>query len=221
MGVGREAIAVMCDILNMPPPCQTKALYIAHMDAVDEKLAKARAHVHELHKKERPDLTEDDIIEIAVSFDGTWSKRGFTANFGVGFVISADSGQVLDYGFASKICVQCSRKKQKISEQSDEFRTWYASHSAYCTENHAACSGAMEKEIARRIWSNSLSYNLRYKFMICDSDSKAYDGVWDIYGSCDNCNKWENMDTRSGWPPMLMRSGKLIMILVKQIVQGS
>ena len=204
MGVGREAIAVMCDILNMPPPCQTKAwkdhsqaLYNAHMDAVDEKLAKARAHVHELHRKQRPDLTEDDIIEIAASFDGTWSKRGFTTNLGVGFVISADSGQVLDYGFASKICVQCSRKKQKISEQFDEFRTWYASHSAYCTENHAGSSGIMEKEIARRIWSNSLSYNLRYKFVICDGDRKAYNGVWDIYGSCDDCNKWENMDKKS------------------------
>ena len=47
------------------------------------------------------------MIEIAVSFDGTWSKRGFTANFGVGFVISVDTGQVLDYGFASKFCLQC------------------------------------------------------------------------------------------------------------------
>ena len=200
MGVGREAIAVMCEILNMPPPCQTKAwsdhsqaLYKAHKDAVDEKLAKARAHVHELRRKENPDLNEDDDIEIAVSFDGTWSKRGFTANFGIGFVISADSGQVLDYGFASKICVQCSRKKQKLSEDSDEFRTWYAAHSPYCTENHTGSSGAMEKDIARRIWSNSLSYNLRYKFMICDGDSKAYNAVWDIYGSCDDCSKWENM----------------------------
>lgn len=43
MGVGHEAIAVMCDILNMPPPCQpssrnehTQALYKAHKDAVEE-----------------------------------------------------------------------------------------------------------------------------------------------------------------------------------------
>ena len=53
MGVGHEAIAVMCDILNMPPPCQPSAwkehsqtLYEAHKKAVDEKLAKAREHVH-------------------------------------------------------------------------------------------------------------------------------------------------------------------------------
>ena len=57
MGVGREAIAVMCDILNMPSPCQpsswnehTQALYKAHRDAVEEKLAKAREHVHKLHQ---------------------------------------------------------------------------------------------------------------------------------------------------------------------------
>lgn len=35
-----------------------------------QKLAKAG----ELHRKENPDLTEDDVIEIAVSFDCTWSK---------------------------------------------------------------------------------------------------------------------------------------------------
>ena len=41
MGVGREAIAVMCDFLNMPPPCQpsswnehSQTLYQAHKEAV-------------------------------------------------------------------------------------------------------------------------------------------------------------------------------------------
>lgn len=204
MGVGREAIAVMCEILNMPPPCQpsawnehSQALYNAHKKAVDEKLAKARNCVHELYRKEKPDVTEDDIIEIAVSFDGTWSKRGFSANFGVGFVISVDTGQVLDYGFASKICLQCSRKKEKCGENSDEFQTWYASHRSTCTENHTGSSGAMEKDIARRIWNNSLSYNLRYKHMVCDGDSKAYNTVWDVYGCCDDCSKWETMDKKS------------------------
>ena len=46
-GVGREAIAIMCDILNMPPHCQpsswnehSQALYQAHKEAVEEKLSK-------------------------------------------------------------------------------------------------------------------------------------------------------------------------------------
>ena len=204
MGVGREAISVLCGILNMPPPCQpsswnehSQTLYQAHKEAVDKKLAKARVHVHELYREENPDLTEDDVTKIAVSFDGTWSKRGFTANFGVAFVICVDTGQVLDYGFASKFCHHCSRKKEQLGESSEEFRTWYASHSSNCTENHTGSSGAIEKDFARRLWSNSLAFNFRYKYIVCDGDSKAYNSVWDVYGCCEDCNKWERMDRKS------------------------
>ena len=39
---------------------------------------------------------EDTVINIPVSFDGTWPRRGYTANHGIGFVISAATGKVLD-----------------------------------------------------------------------------------------------------------------------------
>ena len=32
---------------------------------------------------------DDSVVNIPISFDGTWSKRGYTANHGIGFVISA------------------------------------------------------------------------------------------------------------------------------------
>jgi hypothetical protein len=72
----------------MPPPCHHKAwdqhvaaLYVAHKKAVAEQLQKARNKVFSLHRSD-----ETDVAEIAVSYDGTWSKRGYTANIGVGFV---------------------------------------------------------------------------------------------------------------------------------------
>ena len=126
-----------------------------------------------------------------------YSKRGFTQNFGVVFVISVDSGQVLDYDFASKICVQCSKKKASFSKESEEFQLWYVTHQPDCTENHSGSSGAMEQDIARRIWNKSLAYNLHYNFMVCDGDSKAYNNVWDVYGACEDCNKWENIDKKT------------------------
>lgn len=106
MGVGRDGMSVMCDIFNMPPPCQSNAwnnhvtaLYEAHKKAVSEQLQKARDKVFSRHNE-----NESDVADIAVSYDGTWSKRGYTANFGIGFVISAETGEVLDYDFESKIC---------------------------------------------------------------------------------------------------------------------
>jgi mRNA-degrading endonuclease RelE of RelBE toxin-antitoxin system len=46
-------------------------------------------------KKENPDISDDDILDIPVTYDGTGSKRGHTANYGFGFVISVETGHVL------------------------------------------------------------------------------------------------------------------------------
>jgi hypothetical protein len=109
----------MCDIFNMPPPCHHKALvnmpppchhkaldnhvaalYETHEKAVAEQLQRTRDKVFSRHS-----CNESDVAEIAVSYDGTWSKRGYTANFGVDFVISVETGEVLDYDFESKLCI--------------------------------------------------------------------------------------------------------------------
>ena len=33
--------------------------------------------------------------------------------------------------------------------------------------------------------------------MVCDGDSKAYNNVCDVYGCCEDCNKWERMDKKT------------------------
>lgn len=33
--------------------------------------------------------------------------------------------------------------------------------------------------------------------MVCDGDSKAYNSVWDVYGCCEDCSKWEQMNKKS------------------------
>ena len=37
-----------------------------------------------------------ESIDVTVTYDGTWSKRGFTAQYGVGVVAAWDTGRVLD-----------------------------------------------------------------------------------------------------------------------------
>lgn len=46
----------------------------------------------------------DAILDVAVSFDGTWSKRGYTANFGTGVLMSVDTGEVIGFVVLSRIC---------------------------------------------------------------------------------------------------------------------
>ena len=47
-------------------------------------------------------------MDVTVTCDCTWSKRGFTALHGVVVVISWDSGEVLDCEVVSRHCSECA-----------------------------------------------------------------------------------------------------------------
>ncbi|CAB3996136.1 Hypothetical predicted protein [Paramuricea clavata] len=199
LGLGREALATICEILNMPPPVSDSA-YQKHNRSVNLATRKVlEERLNDAGHRVRTFLQKDDaeILDVAVSFDGTWSKRGFTANYGVGIVISADTGEVLDYVVLSKVCELC-KAAEKHKSNRDKYQEWKDAHAAsgLCQKNYNGSSPAMEKEAARILWSRSVEkHKFRYIDMVCDS--KAYGEVWDIYGVCDDCEKYENMDKQS------------------------
>ena len=57
--------------------------------------------------KEEPDQIEDggDIIAcVPVTVDATWQKSGHSSKLGIVFVISVDTGEILDYEVRSLFC---------------------------------------------------------------------------------------------------------------------
>ena len=153
-----------------------RSVNLATRKVLEEKLSDAGHRV-------RSYLQEDDteILNIAVSFDGTWSKRGFTANYGVGIVISADIGEVFDYVVQSKVSELC-KATEKLKSTPDKYQEWKNAHmaSGHCQKNYDDSSPAMEKEAARILWSRSVDkHKFRYIEMVCDGDSKAYGELWD------------------------------------------
>ncbi len=187
-GISREGLATLCEIMNMPPPPahadpHYDAILSAHKRVIDRLCMEARAKVRELKLKEMGLPTNDDetFVDAGIHFDGTWSKRGFTAIHGIGFIISVDTGEVLDYYICSKYCSKCKYDEGKQDGCSD------------CRKNFCGSSPAMERECAKAIWESSLTNGskIRYTSMVTDGDSKAYSDVWDIYGVCPECNEFE------------------------------
>eukprot|EP00112_Aurelia_sp_Birch-Aquarium-sp1_P017107 Seg3945.4 transcript_id=Seg3945.4/GoldUCD/mRNA.D3Y31 product="hypothetical protein" protein_id=Seg3945.4/GoldUCD/D3Y31 len=146
------------------------------------ELDDAGARLRELLKKENKDVTEDSLEDIAVSFDGTWAKRGYTSLFGVVFVVSVDSGEALDYHVLSKHCKACSLWESKKTTHPAEYDEWKLQHlqSGNCTINFEGSSPAMEMEGASVLWNRSIAkHNFRYRYMVSDGDSKAFKTVCD------------------------------------------
>lgn len=105
MGVGKEGIAKLCEVLNKPFSISKLTwynhedmLFEAHQDVVLAMVEKNREDARKIALEEDDvDKNDTPLAEVPVRFDGTWSKRGFTANHGISFLISASTGKVLDY----------------------------------------------------------------------------------------------------------------------------
>ena len=175
IGKGRSGLQTFSAFINMPPPLLWLS-YTAHaqliLNLTSQKALKSREamsqHLHMVHG-----LQEDDILDIIVTCDGTWSKRGFTALYGVVVVASWETGQVLDCEVLSKYCAECSAHSH-LDTESTQFLEWMETHKHHCDANYAGSSPAMEAEGALQMWKRLVeTLKLRYTTVISDGDSKT------------------------------------------------
>ena len=175
IGKGREGLATVSAIMDLPPPL-THSSFSSYNDKLledsflhrEKSFKAATDHLHDLE-----DVPHNAVIDVVVTCDATWSKRGFTALYGVVVVASWKTGQILDVEVLSKHCSVCSHQKER-DENSQEFKDWWAKHKDSCFINYEGSSPAMECTGALRIWKRSITKNcLRYTNVICDGDSKT------------------------------------------------
>ena len=139
VGLAREGLMKFCALMDMPPPLSTPtyqahqhALLVAAQDVAKRSLDQAAAAVREKGESEGSTSPSD----IAVTFDGTWMKRGHTSMHGVTTVISLSTGDLLDYTVYSKYCHACSRRKAAVSAghmTAAEFANWETGHVNDCS----------------------------------------------------------------------------------------
>ena len=157
-GCGYEGLASLCSVFNMP--CISKPAYYKQLETIMGTLEEeARKEMKEAGQRlrkvilaENPEMADDEILDVAVGFDGTWKKRGFTSLTGVVFVISIDTGEVLDYYVLSKVCQKCALKKSTLSD--GQIEEWLLEHE--CDINYVGSSLAMETEGAVVLWQRSV-----------------------------------------------------------------
>ena len=105
IGCGQSAMSRFSSTMNMPPPVgskpfmgHTKALLRAAKDVAEQTMNDAAQEVYKSNTKDG-----EDIVEAAVSCDGTWQRRGYASLHGCVTVISMENGKVLDVQPLSKV----------------------------------------------------------------------------------------------------------------------
>ena len=190
-GRGHSAIQQFSSVMNIKPISQysyqehLKTLHGASTSVAEQSLQQIRAEVRRANRDDKPNGGDDDVVDIAVSFDGSWHKRGHTSNYGIGCVIDVLTGYVIDYEVMSKLCRVCEQAKRDLGVGSPEFAIWEEGHISGCQKNYEGSSGGMEAIAAERLWKRSLLYGLRYTTLLSDGDSKTFSHLQslNVYGS--------------------------------------
>ena len=134
------------------------------VERTERELKVAGDRLREEITKENDSSTENYILGIAVSFDGTWAKRGHTSLFCIVYVISFDTGEVIDYEVLSKFCKTCQYYDSKKEEGFASYEKGMAAHKEARKRsiNYEGSSNAMEIEGALMMWNRSLEkHNFR------------------------------------------------------------
>ncbi|XP_005096828.1 uncharacterized protein LOC101848197 isoform X2 [Aplysia californica] len=183
-----EAIGLLCLSLKTHQAIQ-KEVHKSALQSLQSNLTRARDIVKQLYQK------TEDFFHVAVTYDGTWHKRGHTSLHGVAAVICAVSGLVLDVHVMSLHCQLCKVMEKRLKDRPDDLERWKTTHRPKCHKNHTESSGSMEVAAAAVMWGRSEQYGLRYTTMISDGDSKTYneltknppyDGIAVTKGECVN-----------------------------------
>ncbi|GBN06205.1 hypothetical protein AVEN_71656-1 [Araneus ventricosus] len=103
-----------------------------------------------------PSDQNNEIIDITVSYDGTWQKRGHRSLYGIGIVVDILTGLVIDYEILSKYCPVYTTAKRDLEEHSADFSIWYKAHKPECSENYVGSSNAMEVKASEIFWTRSV-----------------------------------------------------------------
>ena len=162
-------------MLDLPPPVAryTYSLYIKnilHGSAGDAQkcMEGARKQVRDL-----AGASSDEVVDVLVSCDGTWKKRGYSSLFGAIFIIAHTTGKVIDYHVMSKVCAGYKHWESR-DKNSPEYIKWKESHTRQCSMNFDGSAPAMEPHGTLQMFQRSLQYNLRYTHLISDGDSKTF-----------------------------------------------
>ncbi|KAK3742326.1 hypothetical protein RRG08_028238 [Elysia crispata] len=174
-----------CESLEMPGLHQktfnniAKRLYSQNERLADQVFSTAVTFVRREHIRQYAlDVGEEDIIDISVSFDGSWLTRGHKSLIGIGCVIDVLTGLILDGHVCSLHCHICAQSGAFVKRETPHrYERWRQEHiaSGECTINFEGTSGLMEVKAAEVLWSRSVKrHKMRYTTMVSDGDSKAH-----------------------------------------------
>ncbi|XP_035825594.1 uncharacterized protein LOC118477666 [Aplysia californica] len=172
-GSGYAGLAKFCEAMDMPTVHHKT--YLNHQKKIHQQSVassdKILLDTRDAIARAYPEQEGNGVLDIDVSYDGSWHTRGHTSNSGVGCVIENRTGLVVDFQVLSKHCHKCKAVGAHL--EGEAYERFWAAHKDECDRNHTGSSGSMEQKAAVMLWQRSEERGFRYRSVVCDGDTNT------------------------------------------------
>ncbi|KAL8594962.1 hypothetical protein ACOMHN_038759 [Nucella lapillus] len=139
-GIGYTQLCRFFGMVNIPAPMHQKTwnhyqktYHQGACRAASTHLQEAADHVRTIcAEMNLAEPSADGSLDISVSFDGSWHRRGRQSHNGIATVIDIFSGLILDYVVLSNYCQAC---EQGPAQDSPDYEEWWQKHEPDCQKN--------------------------------------------------------------------------------------
>lgn len=115
-------------------------------------------------------------MNLKVSGDGSWKKRGFSSLFGVTMLIGYYTSKIIDIVVKGSYCQACIYYDKK-----DKNESYYLEHKEECPINHIDSAGKMEVDAVLEMVERSEElFGVKYSNYIGDGDAKTLKAILDV-----------------------------------------
>jgi len=171
LGIARAGINIFCGIMDLGQGLSQKSYdsIVQHIYASSKKFFEICCKKAIQEEIQLNETEERPILNLTVSGDGSWKKRGFSSLFGVTTLIAYHTGKVIDLIIKNSYCQTCAYFKNNSKDLE------YEMHKENCPINHQGSSGKMEVDAMLEMFQRSEElYGVKYSNFIGDGDAKTF-----------------------------------------------
>lgn len=185
LGGGLQSLKMLCAILDITPSFSNNIYYtfLNNLHTASKALFE-----HFQKKAVKEEISENAVagkepLNLTVSGDSSWKKRGFSSLFGLATLIGKYTNKVLDVAVKSSFCQSYANWKNK--QGTVEYDLWKESHEKVCSANHQGSAGKMEVDAMKEMFARSKELlGVQYEFYIGDGDTKTFKALNECLNSC-------------------------------------
>jgi len=182
LGVGINGINLFCGLMDL-----LQKFHKNTFAGCSENVTKAAETVYKwstqkavTEEKAKTLENEGSDVNLTVSGDGTWKKRGHTSRFGVTTLAGKFGKKIIDTVVKSTYCKSCEVWEKKKNTHPEEYEEWLEGHDD-CDANHIGSAGKMEVDSVKEMFGRSIDqYGVKYTRYIGDGDSATYKGLLNL-----------------------------------------